>query len=128
MAQKASNREEWTVVRDRAEKFATDAKTVAAVQAALARPDQIPSAIKDPERFFASHGVKIPPSLEVEVADRELRTLPGPEWFPFVIEFFNCRTYWVRKCDNQAPPLCKWIQETVCFGFRIYPRGFPRLG
>ena len=116
------------MVRSRAEKFATAAKTVAAVQAALARPDQIRSAIKDPVGFFASHGVKIPPSLEVEIADREPRTLPGPEWFPFVLEFFNCRTYWVRECDDQSPPLCKWRQESVCFGFRIYPRGFPRLG
>jgi hypothetical protein len=128
MARKPSNREEWAVVRDRAEKFATAPRTVAAVQAALARPDQIRSAIKDPVSFFASHGVKIPPSLEVELADREPRTLPGPEWFPFVLEFFNCRTYWVRDCDDQAPPLCKWRQESVCFGFRIYPRGFPRIG
>jgi len=128
MALKPANRDEWEVLRDRAEKFATDAKTVAAVQAALVRPEQIRSAMKDPESFLGSHGVKIPASLEVEFLDREPRTLPGPEWFPFVFEFFNCRTYWVRVCDNQAPPLCRWRQESVCFGFRIYPRGFPRIG
>jgi len=128
MKRTPSNPEEWEVVRDRAEKFATATKTVRAVQSALTAPEQIRAAIKDPVRFLASHGVKIPPSLEVEFADGEPRTLPGPEWFPFVLEFFNCRTYWVRKCDNQAPPLCKWSEESVCFGFRIYPRGFPRLG
>ena len=128
MARKPENRLDWKVLRDRAEKFATEPRTVAAIQGGLTKPEQIRSAMKDPAGFLASYGVKIPQSLEVEFADREPRTLPGPDWFPFIFEFFNCRTYWVRECDDQVPPLCKFRQESVCFGFRIYPRGFPRVG
>ena len=128
MSRKPSNHQEWTVVRERAEKFATGARTIAAVQATLSTPEGLRSAMKDPTAFFAAHGVKIPSSLEVEVFDREPRTLPGPEWFPFVLEFFSCRTFWVRECDDSVPPLCRWREQSVCFGLRIYPKSFPRLG
>ncbi|HSB88250.1 MAG TPA: hypothetical protein VLD86_18185 [Ilumatobacteraceae bacterium] len=120
--------EELAALRDRAEKFATSPRTVAAVHAALADPEIIRGAINDPIGFFKEHGVRVPPSFDIEISDRELRTLPGPDWFPFVLEFFNCRTYYVRVCDDQAPPLCKWREESVCFGFRVYPRGIPKIG
>ena len=128
MPPKSPNLDELAALRGRAEKFATSPRTTAALQAALANPDDIRTAIKDPAGFLNSHGVRVPPSLDVEFYDREPRTLPGPDWFPFVLEFFNCRTYYVRDCDDQAPPLCKWREESVCFGFRIYPRGIPRIG
>lgn len=128
MPPKSPNPEELAALQGRAEKFATAPRTTAALQAALANPDDIQTAIKDPAGFLNSHGVRVPPSLDVEFYDREPRTLPGPDWFPFVLEFFNCRTYYVRVCDDQAPPLCKWREESVCFGFRIYPRGIPKIG
>jgi hypothetical protein len=128
MPPKPPNSEELAALRDRAEKFATAPRTTAALQAALANPDDIRTAIKDPAGFLNGHGVRVPRSLDVEFFDREPRTLPGPDWFPFVLEFFNCRTYYVRVCDDQAPPLCKWREESVCFGFRIYPRGILKIG
>ena len=128
MPQKSPNPDELAALRSRAEKFATASRTTAALQAALADPDDIRTAIEDPAGFLNSHGVRVPPSLDVEFYDREPRTLPGPDWFPFVLEFFNCRTYYVRVCDDQAPPLCKWREESACFGFRIYPRGIPKIG
>ena len=128
MSRKPSNQQEWEAVRERAEKFASGSRTIAAIQAALAAPERLPAAMKDPKAFFTSHGVKIPSSLEVEVFDREPRTLPGPEWFPFVLEFFNCRTLWVRECDDSSPPLCRWREQGVCFGLRIFPKSFPKLG
>jgi hypothetical protein len=122
------NPEELAALRGRAEKFAAAPRMTAAVHAALDNPDDVRTAIKDPAGFLKSHGVRVPPSLDVEFYDREPRTLPGPDWFPFVLEFFNCRTYYVRDCDDQAPPLCKWREESVCFGFRVYPRRIPKIG
>jgi hypothetical protein len=120
--------QDWDALRGRAQKFATAPRTVAAIHAALDDPDQIRAAMKDPVGFFAGHGVKLPGGLDIELSDRELRTLPGPDWLPFVLEFFNCRTYWVLTCDDQAPPLCRWKEESVCFGIRIYPKVISPVG
>jgi hypothetical protein len=113
--------------RNLAERFARSPRVSAAIQAVLASPEKLPRATKDPVAFFASYGVKIPKTLEVELFTKEPRSLPGPEWFPFVLEFFNCRTFWVAECDNQVPPLCRWREETVCFGLRVLPRFIPRI-
>jgi hypothetical protein len=129
MPPKSLNPDELADLRGRAEKFATGPRMTAAIQAALANPDDIRTAMKDPAGFLSSHGVKLPPSLDVEFYDREPRTMPGPDWFPFVLEFFNCRTYFVSECDHQkTPPLCRWREESLCFGFRVYPRGIPTIG
>jgi|ERR1044072_5458426 hypothetical protein len=108
--------------RDVAERFARSTKVLAAIQAVMINPETMSSATKDPVAFFASHGVKIPNTLEVQIFDREPRSLPGPEWFPFVLEFFNCRTFWVAECDDQVPPLCRWREESICFGLRVIPK------
>jgi hypothetical protein len=128
MARKPSPPAQLADLRERAEQFAAHPRTLAALRSILVAPERLWPAMKDPTAFFASHGVKIPPSLQVELFVREPRTLPSPDWFPFVLEFFNCRSFWVHQCDDSIPPRCQWRQESVCFGFRVYPRLTPRIG
>lgn len=127
MPSKAPARRDRDALQDLAARFARSPKVVAAIQAVLASPETLLPAMKDPVAFFASHGVKIPKTLEVQLFDKEPRSLPGPEWFPFVLEFFNCRTFWVAECDDQTPPLCRWREQSVCFGLRVLPRFIPRI-
>lgn len=127
MPRKSPSPRDQDPLRDLAERFARSPKVLAAIQDVLATPEKLLPATKDPVAFFASHGVKIPKALEVQLFAKEPRSLPGPEWFPFVLEFFNCRTFWVAECDDQAPPLCRWREESVCFGLRVLPRFIPRI-
>lgn len=110
-----------------AEKFAAGPKVWAAIQKATSGPDAFASAQRGPEAFFAAQGAKLPKGLMLEVFTHPQRQLPGPDWTPFVIELFACRTFWVRVCDDSEPPKCEFRQEAVCFGFRVRPR-FPAVG
>ena len=113
------------VLRERAASFAVSPRMQAAVQIALSDREARLIALQDPIAFFASKGAKIPLGLTIETLERPLRSLPTPDWFPFVLEFFNCRTYWVRVCDDSSPPRCTWREESVCFGFRLQPKFLP---
>lgn len=77
-------------------------------------------ALNDPMAFLASRGIKIPQGLTVDFFERPPRYLPFPDWTPFVFEFTNCRTYWVRECDDSIPPKCLPKEAAICFGFRLY--------
>ncbi len=107
-----------------AEKFASSNKAWAAIQKATASHDAYAAAEKNPDAFFASQGAKLPKGLALEIFRHPPRQIPEPDWFPFVLEFHSCRTFWVRECDDSSPPKCTFREQTICFGFRIRPR-FP---
>jgi hypothetical protein len=113
------------LLRARAASFAASPRTQAAMHVALTDRKAGLKALQNPIAFFASNGAKIPPGFTIEVFERPPRSLPGPDWFPFVLEFFNCRTYWVRVCDDSTPPRCTWQEESVCLGFRLRPQFLP---
>ena len=78
-------------------------------------------ALSDPSGLLDSREMKIPGGITVEFFEHPPRYLPFPDWTPFVFEFTNCRTYWIRECDDSTPPICLPKEESVCFGFRLYP-------
>ena len=80
--------------------FAANARTQSAIQNALGDRKAAAIALENPSAFFASKGVKIPKRLTIGAFDHPLRSVPVPDRFPWIIEFFNCRTYFVRECDN----------------------------
>ena len=77
--------------------------------------------LNDPTELLGSSGIDIPPELTIEFFEHPPRYLPFPDWTPFVFELTNCRTYWIRECDDSTPPICLPKEESVCFGFRLYP-------
>ena len=115
-------------LRAAAERFMANPRTLAAIQRLGTDRKILAAAERNPAAFFSSRGAKVPPGLEVELFGHPGKVLPPPDWFPFIIEFYNCRTYYVRKCRiNVSPPLCQWVQETVCFGIRVIPRYLPPI-
>ncbi len=129
MATKTKNRAdaESAELRIAAEKFASSNKVWAAIQNAIINRETFATAEKDPEAFFALHGAKLPKGLALDIFSLPPRQLPSPDWFPFVLEFHSCRTFWVRECDDSSPPRCTFKQQTICFGFQVRPRiPFPR--
>ena len=78
--------------------------------------------LNDPTELLGSSGLHIPPELTIEfLRAPPPRYLPFPDWTPFVFDknSTNCRTYWIRECDDNTPPICLPKEESVCFGFRI---------
>ena len=129
MATKAINKAgaERSELRIAAEKFASSNKVWAAIQNATISREAFAIAEKNPEAFFASHGAKLPKGLALDIFSHPPRQLPSPDWFPFVLEFHSCRTFWVRECDDSSPPRCTFKQQTISFGFQVRPRiPFPR--
>jgi hypothetical protein len=118
---------ENSALRAAAEKFIANAKTWKGIQDLTKNPRALIAAEKDPAAFFSSREAKLPRGLELELFQHPSKVLPPPDWFPFVIEFYNCRTYYIQKCDNSAPPLCEWTDETICFGIRIRPVFLPPI-
>ena len=115
-------------LRAAAEKFAASNKVWAAIQKATTSREAFDAAERNPEVLFASEGAKLPKGLALEVFSHPPRQLPGPDWFPFVLEFHSCRNFWVRECDDSSPPRCTFKEQTICFGFRVRPRfPFPRV-
>jgi len=109
-------------LRSTAEKFVSSNKTWSAIQAATASRESFAKAEKDPQAFFASHGAKLPKGLTIEVFAHRPRSMPGPDWIPFILELHSCRTFWVRECDDSSPPKCAFKEQSICFGFRVRPR------
>ena len=77
--------------------------------------------LSDPMELLGSRGIDIPPELTIEFFEPPSRDLPISDWVPFIIELTNCRTVWVRECDDGVPRTCKLKNETFCLGFRVYP-------
>jgi len=113
-------------MRRKAEQFAADARTQSAMQDALGNRRAAAEAIEDPIAFLSGRGATLPDGLTIEAFDRTPRTIPGPDFVPFLIELVNCRTYWVRECQDTVDGVkCTWKEQAVCFGIRILPRFLP---
>ena len=88
------------------------------------------AAIANPDAFLRKAGLRLPEGLGFELFEHPPRFFPVPDWVPWILELTSCRTYWVEECDD-TPTVsglrkCELRQEEVCFGFRIYPRPWPR--
>jgi hypothetical protein len=118
---------EHGALRAAAEKFVSNARTWAAIQDLTTDQNAFVTAERDPAAFFSSRGARLPQGLELELFSHRPRYLPPPDWFPFIIEFYNCRTYFVQVCDKSSPPLCKWKEQSICFGIRVRPRFLPPI-
>ena len=77
--------------------------------------------LSDPIELLRSREMDVPPEFTIEFFEPSSRDLPISDWVPFVIEFTNCRTVWVRECDDGVPRKCTLKNETLCLGFRVYP-------
>jgi hypothetical protein len=111
-------------LRAAAETFVTSIEASVAIQKVATSRQAFAAAQKDPEGFFASHGARLPPGLALELFKHPPR-LPRPELSPFILEFYNCRTIWVRERDDTSVSgRCTFREQTICFGWRVRPR-FP---
>jgi hypothetical protein len=106
-------------LQSKAERFAVDDSLMKAFKSALARPSLRNRAVENANSFLERYDVRVPKGLQIEfrtVPSKNPLGLPGPDFMPFVIRLFNCRTYWVKKKDGIG-----FEQVTVCFGFEIRP-------
>lgn len=114
-------RENIKRLRARAEELSRHPKLMSACHDACFDEQLHDKAIRDPMAFLHSQGITVPGGLTVEFFKRPPRYLPPPDWTPFIFELINCRTYWLRECDDSEPPKCKFGEVEICFGFRVYP-------
>jgi hypothetical protein len=115
-------------LRIRADALSRSPRLIQVCQSACFDEDVRAKALNDPMAFLGSRGIKIPPGITVEFFEYPPKYLPFPDWTPFIFEFTNCRTYWLKECDDSEPPKCLLKEVTICFGFRLYanpvqPRG-----
>lgn len=98
---------------DRAAAFAWSAKMVSALRAVSADPKLWNLARRDSAGFLESRGVRVPKGFDVSFLLKPT-AMPGPEYEPFTVRLFNCRTYWVKKKNEPG-----YESAEVCFGFEI---------
>ena len=98
-------------------------------------PDEWEQAIADPAAWLNARGIEIPEGLrpvfnkEISMSnavDPTVLIRPGPDWYPYEIRLFNCRTYF-RPSKDKDGNIVKGLYEkvTVCFGFEIIPHHLP---
>lgn len=117
-------------LRKQAEALAGKPELFRALGAACLDPARHAAALAKPLTLLRKAGLTLPEGLAFELFERAPRYLPFPEWTPWVIELTQCRTVWALECDD-APAAdgtrkCKLVEETLCLGFRIYARPWPR--
>lgn len=76
--------------------------------------------INNPRAFLKDRGMSVPEGLNVTFFTRPSSSRPTPDWTPFIVEFTNCHTVWVRECHG-SPRKCEYRKEQICFGWRVYP-------
>jgi hypothetical protein len=105
---------------DRAAAFALSAKMVSALRAASAEPELWSQARRDSAGFLESRGVQVPKGFDLWFLDEPIG-MPGPDYEPFTIRLFNCRTYWTKKKNGPG-----YEKSEICYGFEI--TAVPRPG
>ncbi len=102
--------------------FAENAKTLTAFHAATRDPKIWEIAIKDPEKFLNSKGVKVPDGIKIRFIEGLKYGKPTPDHEFFTIRQFNCRHYWVRNTNGPG-----YQEGEVCFGFEITSNPLPPI-
>jgi hypothetical protein len=105
----------------KAEVFSRNPALLDAFEEALKNPRLRERALEDAAGYLEKRHVIVPKGLQVDfrtTPSRNLELPPDPDFFPFTIRLFNCRTYWVKKRNKPG-----FEQVTICFGFEI--RGVP---
>jgi hypothetical protein len=94
-------------------------------------PDEWDRAMADPHAWLRAKGIRVPECVRFEFVREQSASMPlppgpipDPEWVPFMIRQFNCRTYWVPKKDDQGR-VTGYEEVSICFGFRIVPAHIP---
>jgi hypothetical protein len=96
-------------------------------------PEEWDKAMTDPSAWLRNRGLELPEDLTVEII-RQLSTskpldltnigMPGPDWMPFSIEQFHCRTYYLAKKDEEGK-IKGYEEVTICFEFRVVSNPIP---
>ena len=105
----------------------------AAILQLMDTPEAWDRAMTDPSAWLRTRDLELPEDLTVEMT-KQLSTskpidlgnigLPGPDWFPFSVELFNCRTFLVPVKDEDGR-IKEYEAVTVCFGLKIIPNEIP---
>lgn len=104
-----------------AERYSRSPAFRRAFDRAMLDPKDHEFALSDPRNFLHDAGAPLPDGLDIAFMEKPpLPAKPGPDWVPFHIRMFNCRTFWVQDKTDPTKPR-KWRQETVCFGWEIVP-------
>lgn len=96
-------------------------------------PEEWDIAMTDPAAWLRTHGLEVPEDLTVDIT-KQLSTskpmdlgnigMPDPDWLPFNLELFNCRTFLVPVKDEEGR-IKGYEAVTTCFGFKIIPNVIP---
>jgi hypothetical protein len=113
-----------------AQRFTNRPAFSAAIAAAALDPKRRAAAIEHPEGLLRRAGLKLPTGLAFDLFEHPPRSLPFPEWTPWVIELTNCRRIYRIECDEVQKVgeqrKCKLVEREFCLGWRIYPNPWPR--
>ena len=96
-------------------------------------PEEWDKAMSDPSAWLRTRGLELPEDLTVEII-KQLSTskpmdpanigMPGPDWMPFTIEQFNCRTYYLPTKDEEGR-IMGYEEVTICLEFKLMPNRIP---
>lgn len=113
--------------------LARDEKFQTSVSSLIDTPEEWDKAMIDPSAWLRTHGVELPEELTVEII-KQLSTskpmdlanigMPGPDWMPFTIEQFNCRTFYLATKDEEGK-IKGYEEVTICFDFKVVLHPIP---
>jgi len=113
-----------------AERFVNQPELVQAIAAASVDAKRHAEAIESPEDFMRRAGLKLPDGLAFDLFAHTPRSLPFPDWTPWVIELSNCKRIYRIECEPVQEVgkqrKCKLVEREFCLGWRIYPSPWPR--
>jgi hypothetical protein len=113
-----------------AERFVERPAFAQAVATASLNARRHAAAIEDPDGFLRKAGLKVPEGLAVDFFSQIPRSMPFPDWTPWVIELSNCKRIYRIECDPVQKVgeqrKCKLVEREFCLGWRIYPNPWPR--
>src|SRR5262249_40611647 len=94
-------------LRENAERLARDPRLIQICHDSHRNRDLRAEALRGPMDLLRSRGINISPEFTIEFFEPPAEDLPVSDWIPFFLELTNCRTLWVRDCDDSSPPLCR---------------------
>lgn len=113
-----------------AERFAKGPALTDAIAVACLDPKRHAAVLENPEGLLRRAGLKVPTGLAFDLFERRPRSMPFPDWTPWVIELSMCRTIYRIECDDVQKVgeqrKCKLVERELCLGWRIYPNPWPR--
>jgi hypothetical protein len=113
--------------------LARDERFQTSVTSLMDTPEEWDKAMTDPSTWLRNRGLELPEDMTVEIV-RQISTtkpidpanigMPGPDWMPFTIQQFHCRTYYLAKKDEEGK-IKGYEEVTICFEFKIVPNPIP---